>query len=79
MMKKGRKFKMVCLNEPRSDSNVVTRFLRPSERVQTTHGNIGAQDWLEREKSRFERSGVRCEIVQTQAGRIALRKTRATD
>lgn len=69
---------MVCLQNARSGVTTVTRFLRPSERVETSRGSLRAEDWLLKEKDRFARGGVSCEIVQTRTGRIALRKTQAT-
>lgn len=65
---------MVCVKDSRNDNRVVTRFLRPRELIQTGRGTVPAVVWLQRERDRLEQGGIACEIVQSQGGRIAVRK-----
>jgi hypothetical protein len=66
---------MVCVQSVTTDHRMVTRVLPAWVRVETTSGSFSWVEWLQRERDRFARSGIACEIVQLiKSGRLGLRR-----
>ena len=66
---------MVCINNPHADDMLITRFMREKERVMTAKASLSAANWLDSERKRLAKSGIKTEIVSAPSGRIALRRS----
>lgn len=50
-----------------SDGNgMITEFMDRAEVFETEYGRVTAQEWLQHEKSRMEKKGVKTHIVEKQ-------------